>query len=172
MDSRTDASDASTADTATPPRDAGCSLDNAYTYGETGGFVAYVDVTTLMPPTGYGRVRSSGSGAPAGSCTQTIPTCGAGGVSVGDVTRAVGDPDVQAALALAGDTVFGLDSRPVDGSVFLFRRAGDGHGFLVGGDCAGSTGCRPVPPGIAALVTVLRSLDTQELALPGCEALR
>ncbi|MEI8259501.1 MAG: hypothetical protein WCJ30_27865 [Deltaproteobacteria bacterium] len=154
-----------------PAVDGGCAFDTSYHYGSIGGFRVAQEDSTLSPQATWSHTRTPVSGSPA-SCTQTIP-CGTSGLlDVRVVVAAIGAADVQAAMALGTDTLYGIDSRPVDGSVFSFQRASDGHSILVGGDCGASTSCRAIPPGVAALVTVLRNLDVQELALPGCEALR
>ena len=89
--------------------------------------------------------------------------------------RAIGDTDVQKALAMATPPIYGRDTRPVDGSIFQFLRA-DGRGFLAGGAC-GSGGplpaaCVEVPAGITRLVNALRALDEQQLRDASCAALR
>jgi hypothetical protein len=88
--------------------------------------------------------------------------------------RAIADADVQAALAMPAPPIYGRDTRPVDGSIFQFRRA-DGRGFLAGTACSsGSTlpACNDVPVGVARLVNLLRALDEQQLRDPSCAALR
>src|SRR5687767_7509340 len=66
--------------------------------------------------------------------------------------------------------LYGLDSRPVDGTVFEMRRA-DGRGFLVGAPCRSDvvTPCVAIPVGIQRLVNRLRALDAQQLATPWCK---
>ena len=65
---------------------------------------------------------------------------------------------------------YGVDSRPVDGTVFRITR--NGKSIDVGGACGSSPApaCVPIPPGVDALASALRSLDTQELAKPACNA--
>ena len=156
-------------DSASRP-DASCSLASVYTYGRSGGSLTYEDVTSLTPPSRYRRTRVSEAGPPSASCSQTIPACGGPGITVGDLTLALQDGEVQAAFDLPLGTVFGIDPGP-SGTLFGLRR-GDGRGFLVGNECIASVSCRDIPAGIAALLTLLQRLDIQELALAGCEAFR
>jgi len=78
--------------------------------------------------------------------------------------------DVVAAFASASTPVYGEDSRPVDGTVFRITR--NGKSIDVGSPCGSpAPACVAIPPGVNALASVLRSLDTQELAKPACDAL-
>jgi hypothetical protein len=160
------------------PTDAGtCSFDTTYSYGETGGLVAYEDVATLAPPTSYTHERTWRlTDPPDVSCAPAMPPCGLEDrYGPSDIMRAIADPDVQAALAAPAPPTYGLDARPVDGTIFQFRRA-DGRGFLAGGTCDRNIGlpgpCVAVPAGITRLVNGLRALDEQQLADPSCAALR
>ena len=158
------------ADVAMGP-DAGCAFDTTYTYGLTGGFRANVDTSILAPQASFTRSRMVAGGGTV-SCTQTVP-CGTSGLlDVRAVLAAIDNTDVQAALAIGMDTVYGIDSRPVDGTAFSFQRASDGHSFVIGNACGGAAGCNPIPPGLSTLQTTLDNLDTQEIAMTGCEALR
>ena len=137
-------------------------------YGETGGLVAYESTATLSPPRRYLYLRTSRVTDPASlSCAPAMPPCGVDDLySPADITGALGDTDVQKALAMATPPIYGRDTRPVDGSIFQFLRA-DGRGFLAGGAC-GSGGplpaaCVEVPAGITRLVNALRALDEQQL---------
>jgi hypothetical protein len=160
------------------PVDAGtCAFDATYRYGDTGGLVAYEDVATLTAPVSYRYERTSRITDPASSsCAPAMPPCGVDDLySPGDITGAIGDTDVQKALAMATPPIYGRDTRPVDGTIFQFVRE-DGHGFLAGGAC-GSGGplpgtCVEVPAGITRLVNALRALDEQQLKDPSCAALR
>lgn len=160
------------------PTDAGtCAFDATYRYGQTGGLVAYEDVSTLAPPTSYTHERTWRLTDPADvSCAPAMPACGLEDrYGPSDIMRAIADPDVQAALAAPAPPTYGLDARPVDGTIFQFRRA-DGRGFLAGGTCDRNIGlpgpCVEVPIGITRLANGLRALDEQQLADPSCAALR
>jgi hypothetical protein len=159
-----------------PPDAGACAFDTTYRYGQTGGLVAYEDVATLAPPTSYRYERTSRITDPASSaCAPTLPACGVVDLySPADIMRAIADPDVQTALAMATPPIYGGDPRPVDGTIFQFLRA-DGHGFLAGGVCSGAPlpgNCVDVPAGIARLVNALQALDQQQLQDPSCAALR
>ena len=83
---------------------------------------------------------------------------------------ALANPQVVAAFAEA-PVLYGRDSRPVDGTVFRIERAG--KVIELGDDCnGGAGGCRAIPAGLATLRQLLEALTQQQLALPGCEALR
>jgi hypothetical protein len=148
-----------------------CSLDAVYVYGDTGGLVRYSDQVTLTPPASYVFVRTGTTG---GSCGPAFPACGQPGeIDVSDVMNDIADPTVRLLLSLTvgqpTPTLLGFDSRPVDGSVFAFKR-GDGAGFLVGQPCGGQTGCTAIPAAVAKLVADLRALDQLQLKDPSCLA--
>jgi len=147
-----------------------CAFDATYTYGDTGGFVAYIDQVTLSPPAGYRHLRTQPGieDPPAMVCSPLLPACKTvDAIDVFDVMSDIADADVQRALALTAPPTFGRDARPVDGTIFQFLRD-DGHGFLVGYDCAGSAGCVDAPLGVTRLVNDLRALDAQQLHDPSC----
>jgi hypothetical protein len=164
-----------------PPRDGGapdgqatCDFSARYSYGPIGGNSLYVHRSELAPGNKYTHTRSPlrSSGMPL-SCSPAMPPCGAQDiitaydVEVHDLLH----PDVRAALAEPQPLLYGHDTRPVDGTVFEFKRA-DGRGVLVGNPCNGQADCRPIPAGVAQLTKRLRDLDTQQLAAPECQALR
>jgi hypothetical protein len=107
------------------------------------------------------------------SCTATLPTdCPASDVSVQEVSSAFFNADVTAAFA--GSTkLYGSDPRGCDGSVLDITF--QGTTIEVGGDCSTTGGCGgapnacvPIPAGLSAFATLLRSLDEQELKTPSC----
>jgi hypothetical protein len=100
-----------------------------------------------------------------------MPACRSAAIDVSDVETAIAHPDVQAAFANAAAPFFG-NSGVADAPEFLFSRL-DGRGFRIGLECTqAGTLCVPTPPGIKALVTLVRSLVTQQLADAACEAAR
>jgi hypothetical protein len=105
------------------------------------------------------------------SCDPAMPACGdPTRVDSQDVELALNHPDVEAALAMTNVPFFG-DRGVADGPNFNFMRA-DGRGFNAGLDCnSPSTLCTPIPPGIDALVTLLRDLIRQERMDPACAAI-
>jgi hypothetical protein len=149
-----------------------CDFTAKYEYGYIGGFVAFVDRSSLAPGNKYTHSRMGVRGGAASmSCAPPMPSCGAQDiVTAYDIeVHDLGRADVKAALAESTPPLFGNDTRPVDGSVFEFTRA-DGRGFLVGNDCAGGpAACRPIPAGIAQLKMRLLDLDRQQLAAPDCQ---
>ena len=50
-----------------------CAMDATYRYGDTGGLVAYEDLTTLGPDLSYVHTRTSHAGAPDISCAPPLP---------------------------------------------------------------------------------------------------
>ena len=88
-------------------------------------------------------------------------------VDVSDVGAAVDHPDVQSALAQPTPQIYG-ERLVADGPGFAFTLS-SGRGFSVGFECAtASSTCTPTPPGVQALVQLLRTLLTQQLADPSC----
>jgi hypothetical protein len=163
-----DATDGSTVVDASVPC-ADC-VTGTLSWGDNGGLVVFRDETSLATCRDFQRKRTSAADGGSFSCTTQIGACEAAPVAVGDVERALAHPDVVAAFAAATTPVYGVDSRPVDGTVFEITR--NGKSIDVGGDCGASSApaCIPIPPGVSALAAVLKSLDTQELAKPACNA--
>jgi hypothetical protein len=165
---------------APPTRDAvdagSCTVSDTYAFGQTGGLVASSDESTLSPPAHYVRTRTTFRGADGPTtmtCAPALPTCGANDViSLLDITRDLADADVVAAFALTTAPVYGVDSRPVDGTIFFVRR-GDGRSLYVGSDCGtGQSGCVAVPRGVRFLADQMNALASQMLAAPECAAFR
>ena len=170
--------DASSADSTSPtgeasaPTDAACAdcFASVVSWGADGGNARFVDRSTLQICRAYRRDRSSG-GADAGvGCVTELAACNAAPIAIGDVERALANPDVTAALS-GSVPLYGSDPRPVDGAVFAITV--NGKQLLIGDDCgAAGTGCVAVPAGVGALVTLLKALDAQEIAKPACAAFR
>lgn len=146
-------------------------VTGSLSWGDTGGLVIYFDTSSLASCRTYTRIRHLNSDGGTLSCTTEVGACAAAPVAIGDVEHALAHPDVVAAFAKPTTPVYGNDSRPVDGSILEITK--DGKSIDVGGDCGTSSApaCVPIPPGISALASVLRALDTQELAKPACAAL-
>lgn len=147
-------------------------LDASYQYGDVGGLRASQDRVALTPPMSYVYTRTDfGTVGGVQSCAPPMPPCGSAVIDVGELVAAFGHVDVQKALAAASPPLYGVDTRPVDGTVFELLRA-DGRGFRVGRACQ-STGtelvaCPAIPAGVQALVDVLGRLDAQQLKDPAC----
>jgi hypothetical protein len=144
-------------------------LSAAITWGQTGGLVPFVDSSSLASCRTYARARSGRTldgGTP--SCSAQIGSCSEPPVGVADVERALVHPDVVAALASPTPPVYGMDSRPVDGSLLAVTI--DGKEIDVGAECPpDGRFCRvAVPAGVRALADVLERLDAQEIATPAC----
>lgn len=154
-----------------------CDIPGTYTYGLDGGFVPYQDRVTLAPGRSFTFTRMPFSSVDAGpcncSCTTMIDHCGTSDGGVVDtlaVIVAFNDGDVMAAFADQTRTLYGRDTRPADGQVFVVTR-GDGRRIEIGAECGGATGCREVRAGLARLRDVLTTLQTQQLMRPPCNAL-
>lgn len=155
-----------------------CAFDATYRYGYVGGRAAFRDVAVLSPPASFVHIREPLMTMPADlMCAPALPDCGGAAIDVGDVMRAFADPDVQEALqlSLGGGTLpfYGFDQRPADGQAFQLTRDGGG-GFLVGALCPAGTAatCTDIPVGVSQLVSVLQTLDQQQLRDPSCAAIR
>jgi len=149
-----------------------CGFDAVYTYGQTGGLVAYSDQVTLTPPASYvltRTVNSSASSAAGGSCGPALPACGGSAIDVDDIMQAIADPTVQLLISLSTmqPTLVGLDQRPVDGTVFSFKKSGTA-GFLVGAPCNGAANCTEIPGAVTNLRDYLLKLDAQQRQDPSC----
>jgi len=153
----------------TPPV---CGFDAAYVYGQTGGLVAYTDQVTLTPPASYVLVRTANASTVAGgSCGPALPACDSAFIDVSDIMRDIADPTVQLLLSLSTmqPTLLGVDSRPVDGTVFSFKKNGTA-GFLVGSPCNGASNCTAIPGAVTSLMSDLQKLDSQQQQDPSCAA--
>jgi hypothetical protein len=155
-----------------------CSLPYALTFGSSGGMVLYQDGYSLdggghMTVTRTYTLRAGMDGPQVRSCSPTLPACGAPGVvSLSTIAQDLTDADVQTAFALTTSHVYGVDSRPMDGTVWSITRAGGGN-ILVGSPCPSPTmnSCQPIPPGIQRLADDLKSLAAPMSASPACAAL-
>jgi len=149
-----------------------CGFDAVYTYGQTGGLVAYSDQVTLTPPASYVLTRtvsSTGSSVMGGSCGPALPACDSGPIDVNDIMTAIADPTVQLLISLSTmqPTLVGIDQRPVDGTVFSFKKSGTA-GFLVGAPCNGAANCTEIPAAVTNLQGYLQKLDAQQRQDPSC----
>jgi hypothetical protein len=149
--------------------DAGCSdcltLDDLH-WGFEGGLVAYRDTSRLGRCRSYTRERDQlRGGLPPLSCSAMVAGCPS--PTIEQIDRTVRDPIVQAALR--DHTLFGFDTRPVDGHVF---RIGVGNDFIdIAEPCrAGAPDCKMPPPAVLDLKSVLEDLDTTELSQEPCKS--
>lgn len=148
-----------------------CDFAARYEYGAIGGLRFWVDRSFLAPGNAYRHTRTFVRGDRADqSCAPVLPVCGTqGAVTAYEIeVQGLMSADVQAALSQPVPPLYGRDLRPVDGTVFEFKRT-DGRGFLVGASCdPTSSACRPIPPGVQRLRDHLLMLDRQQLASPAC----
>jgi len=135
----------------------GCTLDRSYEFYLDGGLRVFQDRSKLSPPRQHGLTRDRRGGT-LQSCARTFDC-----ETADALTRAIAHPDVAEAMKLAMPPHYGGDPRPVDGTIFLFRRD-DGRGFSVGPGT--------VPAGVRALETLLNKVYEESLASPECVALR
>jgi len=150
-----------------------CAFAAKYTLIDGGGLAATRDTETLTPPNLFHMERETFLNQDAGrlSCDPPMPDCNdPARVDMWDVEAAISHPDVQATLALATPPIFG-NMAVADGPNFYFMR-GDGRGFNAGLNCdTPSATCKPIPPGVGALVELLRMLIRQERMHPACNLL-
>lgn len=144
----------------------GC-VDRALSWGPNGGNVAYQDRFSLEPCNGF-RAERMGRRDPgaAASCENEVDP--SADITADDVDVALAHVDVQAAIA-AAPVLYGVDARPVDGTVF---RIEIGKAAIELGSPCSAASCRQIPAGLAALRALLNDLTTQQLGLDGCEELR
>ncbi len=170
-DAAADAASDATADAAPDATSDGgsCSACIAaeLSWGNTGGLVASSRASKVSPCRTYTLTETDFSaGGTTTTCSNDVP-CGsaADAITIDDVNAALADADVVAAFAAAPVT-YGVDMRPVDGSVFQVSQSG--ATFVVGSPCGSAGSCTPIPAGVQALVDLLRALDAERLAEPDC----
>jgi hypothetical protein len=150
---------------AGPTTDAGCddAVVSSVSWGSNGGLVRYQDTSKLDPPRAYTHERDNQGNALPISCHTELAGCPSSAIA--EINRALQDAMVKSALA--AHTVFGVDSRPVDGMVFRIQVGSD---YVdVGSACPPpSSSCRPIPPIVERLRQLLTSIDTAELAKADC----
>jgi hypothetical protein len=141
-------------------------VDMPFSFGFTGGLVAYTDLSAFAPCGHYAHTRTpaSSSGGKPMSCANDAPCSGDKTITPGMVKDAIANADVQ--KALNGTMLFGVDTTPTDAPIYQFRV---GYNTVqVGAPCSGQADCKPTPAGVQALVDLLKALDMQQLALAPC----
>jgi hypothetical protein len=146
-------------------------MESSVSWGDIGGLVLFSERSTLGACNVFQHTRS-----PAGhgtgtmlACERSLPCMGSGLHGVSDISLALQNADVQAALA-KGHVLFGSDPRPDDGSVFEIV-ARDGTSIAVGDACSGSASCTAIPAGVNALANLLRAIDSEQLSLDPCRSM-
>lgn len=140
-------------------------IDQSYKFYFDGGLSPNTYTSEVLPDGSYQRVRRMGTSIT--TCNSQL-SCGStasdAGIDQAELAAALANADVVAAFAAANSdlsSIYGSDSRPVDGQVFVIKRGSDKQ-FAVGGPCNGTTGCREIPAGVSQLVTLLQRLDQEQ----------
>jgi hypothetical protein len=133
------------------------------TWGNEGGFVAFERVAEIQTCNTY-VLTETRFGGPTMSCTNSVPCDGEDAIVMAEVLAALANPEVVAAFDASG-TIYGRDSRPVDGTIL--RIASGSDEFFVGQPCDGR-GCIDIPLGVDALAALLRALTEERLAEEDC----
>ena len=128
-----------------------------------------LDTATLTPPNAFRYERRSfvsDAGQPV--CEPAMPVCAdPARLDVADVEEVFSSRDVEVAFAASPLPVYG-DRGIADGPAFTLTLP-NGHGFSIGIACdTPSPTCTPIPPGLLAARTLLRSLIQQQLGDPSC----
>lgn len=148
--------------------DATCdaTLDGTLVFTSLGGRAASRDTVTLGAPRRFLFERTFTDASPL-RCETTLVGCASMGVDARTVSAALSDPEVQAAFTRA-PVLYGVDSRPSDGTVLSLRRGS--AEVLVGDPCrtGGGADCVSAPPGVQRLVDVLNALKDQETLREPC----
>lgn len=128
------------------------------------------DEVTLVPAASLrmtrARERAGGSAVPM-PCEVQLP-CGKGNtLTLDDVVGVLANGDVKAAFA-EGSAVLGAPGT----ELFTLSQGAGGPTIKVGSPCAtGATGCRAIPPGVAAAVDTLTRVYEYALRQPACVVL-
>lgn len=147
----------------------GC-LGSALEWGPVGGLVFFTSRSEVTPCRRFEFERVYRGTGEIESCASVVPCASADQVDMADLLAALAHEDVAAAFEEVPG-MLGLDTRPVDAPVLEITR--DARSIQVGAPCSeGSTGCRKIPPGVAALVDLLRALQDERLAEGDCAQLR
>jgi hypothetical protein len=133
-------------------------------WATVGGFVAFEESSTIACEQYSHHRKYPSSQSPALDCTQTM-ACVVDAYGLSDVSFALNDPDVTAALAKA-PVLYGYDARGSDGQI-LEVTVGSAL-IQIGMDCQGQAGCVEIPKGVASLATLLRGVDAQETSRGEC----
>jgi len=152
--------------TGAEPRDSACTLPLSMSYGADGGLVYRTRSSSIAPLAAYSVTQKfpGSTTMPDQQCMAALPLCArdARVVTTSDLTRTLTNPVVAGAFG-ADMPVFGYDSRPVDGTILVLRRA-DGQTVGIGSSRPGAV----VPPELLEAQKLLSRLDAQMLGDPAC----
>ena len=161
-----------------PPTGDSCALPAALNFGPNGGMVSYQDQYSLDPQSGmsitrtsYGRSDVDGSAVQ--TCSPPLPDCwGTGRVSLANIVADLAVADVQAAFKQPATPLYGIDLRPMDGTVYSIT-LGSNSTILVGAACgwAITESCVEIPEGVQRLVEDLKSLTAAAVVTAECKGL-
>lgn len=163
LDAKVDAQPSDAKVDAASDASASCTLDQSYVIATSGGLMSnrnsYVlSASGKLTVTNVAESIDPDAGVRF-SCSVDLPACGSAKVDSSDLAAAFQAPGVIAAFG-DGSKVLGFDSRPMDGSVWVFQRA-DGKRILLGGPCNGASGCTAIPADVEALGKVIGDLFQQ-----------
>jgi len=139
------------------------------TWGWQGGFVAFTEQLSLTSCPSFERIRRpAGSEMPDArcfgdlSCTSDAPE----EVSAESLGRLVANEELRSIFDASDSTIFGRDSRPVDGSL-LSVSLGE-QSLLIGDECPSASDCRAIPEILSELRETLLALDEQMREVERC----
>jgi hypothetical protein len=144
-------------------------VEQAVSWNQDGGFVAYRETNTLEPCHTYTfTLDPLQTDPPSELCTDPMDSC-EGIVNPADIQAALENPDVVAAFASA-PILYGRDTRPVDGQVLQIH-LGD-QTIEIGQPCLDAQpDCLEESAGVLTLRTYLTMLATQLRTRPPCSEL-
>lgn len=154
--------------------DSRCPLTTSLTLWYDGGMRVYTEQAVVKETMTFTRTYAAvvDGGAPR-TCTAPLPACGSPTqIDLVDIAADLAAPEVVAAFALPDPTVYGVDPRGYDGTLFAIRNSA-GKTLYVGADCPSPamSSCRPVPAGVKTLATDLKSLFETARAATACAGL-
>jgi hypothetical protein len=124
-----------------------CCVDEAVRWGSNGGLVSFRDSYRWQSCATVVKTREDlVMGEPSPVCELDLSSSECALVDA--VAAALAAPGLADARS-AAPVVYGVDSRPVDGTVFRIEL--DGDVIDVGGECEDREGCDPIPEAVAAL---------------------
>jgi len=148
---------------------AACTFAQTYTIVDGSGLDGLVR-TILAPPATYlheNLFKTDPATGTFAACMPALPVCGSQSlIDVSDVEAAIANPDVQTAL-VTGPGYYGVNAP--DAPVFSLKSEAHGNFSVSIVDCPAPAGtCVSAPPGVVALMQLVRALVTQQNADPSC----
>ena len=143
-----------------------CCVGETISWYYDGGLRFWFDTHRIVGCNTYDLNITYSNGDPSQQCRNTLPACSAEAITPMDLADAIAHPDVTSATP----GLYGLDDRPVDGSILKIT-IGDGPELSIGAECGGQSGlncARPLPDGLAALARTIQQLQVQESMRESC----